>query len=91
MVLRDVDNPKSVNDRFGHQKGDHVPAEIASVIAKRTRSAIAYHDFGLTETITASLGVTAYASGEDLQRFIKRVDDAVYHAQAADRNTVTNV
>jgi diguanylate cyclase (GGDEF)-like protein/PAS domain S-box-containing protein len=38
LVMFDVDHFKEVNDRFGHEAGDHVLAELAGMIRKRIRS-----------------------------------------------------
>jgi len=37
ILLMDVDGFKSINDQFGHAKGDSVLKEIVSLIAKRSR------------------------------------------------------
>src|SRR5216684_5728301 len=37
LLLMDVDGFKSINDQFGHAKGDSVLKEIVSLIAKRSR------------------------------------------------------
>jgi diguanylate cyclase (GGDEF)-like protein/PAS domain S-box-containing protein len=38
LVMFDVDHFKEVNDRFGHEAGDHVLAELVNMIRKRIRS-----------------------------------------------------
>jgi diguanylate cyclase (GGDEF)-like protein/PAS domain S-box-containing protein len=38
LIMLDVDHFKEVNDRFGHEAGDHVLKELAELIRKRIRS-----------------------------------------------------
>ena len=37
VIIFDIDDFKNVNDNFGHQKGDKVIAEVASVLSKNLR------------------------------------------------------
>jgi diguanylate cyclase (GGDEF)-like protein len=39
LILLDVDNFKTINDRFGHPAGDNVLIELAELIVRGTRSA----------------------------------------------------
>jgi diguanylate cyclase (GGDEF)-like protein/PAS domain S-box-containing protein len=63
-------------------------ADGAQQVAENLRAAVADTDFEGPGTLTVSAGVTAYRPGEPLKTFIKRVDDALYAAKAAGRNTV---
>jgi len=38
LIMLDIDHFKAVNDRFGHEAGDRVLAELADLIRKRIRS-----------------------------------------------------
>lgn len=67
------------------------PLESAYRIAEKLRSAIAEHDFALTNpstAITASFGVAEYALEESEAGFFARADKALYDAKAAGRNCV---
>ena len=39
VVLMDIDNSKSINDRFGHLKGDYVLMEVAQILRTCVRGA----------------------------------------------------
>jgi two-component system, cell cycle response regulator len=65
----------------------------AVVVADRLRDAIAREVFMLRPSgeclpITVSIGIAAAARGEDLERVLKRADDALYAAKHAGRNRV---
>jgi len=65
----------------------------AVVVADRLRDAIAHEAFVLRPSgerlpITVSIGIAATARGEELERVLKRADDALYAAKHAGRNRV---
>ncbi len=63
----------------------------AFAIAVRLRKKIASHKFSLHENlaipITVSIGVGQYRVGESIDKFINRIDHALYHAKKKGRNT----
>lgn len=60
----------------------------ATAIAENVRRDIDEHDFGLPAPITVSIGVSQYASADDLASFFARVDAALYAAKQGGRNQV---
>jgi two-component system cell cycle response regulator len=65
----------------------------AVVVADRLRAAIAHEPFVLRDSgeplvVTISIGVAAAGRGEELERVLKRADDALYAAKHAGRNRV---
>ncbi|HTV90898.1 MAG TPA: PleD family two-component system response regulator [Stellaceae bacterium] len=65
----------------------------AVVVADRLRAAIAHEPFVLRDSgerlpVTVSVGIAAASRGEDLERVLKRADDALYAAKHAGRNRV---
>jgi diguanylate cyclase len=71
------------------------PLEGAQVLAEKIRSTIARSrihrqgDHEALQTITISIGVTAYRTGEPVNVFINRADAALYSSKAEGRNRVT--
>jgi two-component system, cell cycle response regulator len=68
-------------------------ATTAVAAAERLRAAIEERRFIVRETatvlrVTASIGVTIVAPGDDCDRALKRADDALYAAKAGGRNRV---
>ncbi|WP_342595743.1 GGDEF domain-containing protein [Salinicola lusitanus] len=119
LILLDLDNFKSVNDRFGHAYGDEVLAKCASLIRRSVRLDDCLFRFGGEEfvlvladieeihavkvaedlraiiasrlgdpscQITTSLGITGLHPTDDVKRWMKRADDALYEAKRGGRN-----
>lgn len=51
MILLDLDNFKKINDRYGHNEGDKVLIQVASVVAQRIRSTDSLFRFGGEEFV----------------------------------------
>jgi diguanylate cyclase (GGDEF)-like protein/PAS domain S-box-containing protein len=66
----------------------HSSASEARVLAERIRLAIAGMDAGRVGTVTASLGVAQFASGDDIDSLIARADAGLYRAKQGGRNRV---
>ena len=60
----------------------------AKNVAEKLRQAIAQQRFGTVNIITASFGVAEFASPDDTESLLKRVDDALYRAKTMGRNRV---
>ncbi|MGJ0486860.1 MAG: diguanylate cyclase [Methylomicrobium sp.] len=60
----------------------------AMQLAETIRQKIQSHDFALSISITASLGVAEYCESQSLEELIKIVDAALYDAKKAGRNLV---
>jgi len=62
--------------------------ESAKVVAEKIRNLIQYHDFGIEQKITISLGVGEYKPNENKDQIIIRVDNALLKAKARGKNKV---
>ncbi|MDY6852349.1 MAG: diguanylate cyclase [Thermodesulfobacteriota bacterium] len=99
-VLREITNVAQNNvrgtDRLCRWGGEEfmvLAAESdvrrARRVAERLRRKIEAFDFtGVPTVLTSSFGVAQYTPGEDLEVFIKRVDEALYKAKQGGRNRV---
>ncbi len=56
--------------------------------AERLRKAVESHIFSFVGHITVSIGVAELKENEDIDNWIKRVDDALYKAKSTNRNRV---
>ncbi len=65
MLLCDVDSFKSVNDRFGHDRGDAVLRDIAYELRKRLRSFELVYRLGGEEFLIVLPGVT-HSEGQEI-------------------------
>ena len=62
----------------------------ACIIAEKLREKIATYQFPYPERITASLGITEYATKDIANDLIKRADKALYNAKERGRNRIGN-
>lgn len=83
------------SDRFGRWGGEEfliilpeLDQELALSVAKKIREAIAQYSFKGVSQITISVGVTVFNENDTNNSILKRVDDALYEAKHAGRNTV---
>ncbi|MGZ3240933.1 MAG: GGDEF domain-containing protein [Burkholderiaceae bacterium] len=63
-------------------------AATLSVIAERLRSLTEQHPFGLKRSLTISVGLATYETGETHENFFKRADAAMLSAKRNGRNRV---
>lgn len=68
MLLCDVDSFKSVNDRYGHDRGDAVLRDIAYELRKRLRSFELVYRLGGEEFLVVLPGVSHAEGGEIAER-----------------------
>lgn len=64
------------------------PASATQLLAERLRGAFQARFGGMRPPLTASIGVTAWLPGDDLESALQRADEALYQAKAAGRNSV---
>ncbi len=62
--------------------------EGAKILAKRTAGSIESYKFDDVGKVTASFGLTEFRPEDDIDRLIKRVDDALYKAKNSGRNLI---
>lgn len=75
VIFMDLDNFKSINDRFGHDEGDRVLKEFAAVLKKHARETDAVGRFGGEEFVVGLLGAPeseAYEKAEELRAAITK-------------------
>ena len=63
-------------------------AANASILAEKLRVSVETFTFPIVGQLTISLGVTEYMNNESEEKFIKRVDSALYEAKESGRNRV---
>lgn len=69
----------------------NTPVNGGAEFAERLRKKIEDTDFKNPETVTVSLGVTAFKTDDTEDSFLKRVDDGLYLAKKNGRNRVRTV
>lgn len=83
------------HDCFARWGGDefimlltHAARESAALFAENCRAEIESMKFGGLEKVTCSFGVTDLREEDDISKFTRRVDDALYKAKSGGRNRV---
>ena len=73
VALMDIDRFKSINDRFGHAKGDEVLKEFVAILERETRATDAFGRYGGEEF----LYVLSCAGADDAHRAMERMREAI--------------
>jgi len=83
------------SDRFGRWGGEEFILVLPELnkeqtlhVADKLREDVASHRFEGVPQVTVSVGATVYSPGDGKKDILKRVDDAMYQAKKAGRNTV---
>lgn len=85
LIFFDIDHFKSINDGFGHEVGDRVLSEIASLVNAAIRESDAFARFGGEEFIIL-VHNNDVKTGKDLAEKIRQV---IEHHRFAEVQTVT--
>jgi len=94
LVLKEIRE----SDRFGRWGGEEfililpeLNKEQALQVAEKLRKDVASHTFKDIPQVTISTGVTLYSPDSTKKSLLKQVDDAMYQAKKAGRNTIKYV
>lgn len=68
LILADIDNFKSINDRFGHEEGDRVLQRCATLLSRKVRSGDALIRWGGEEFLIVLPGCRLEAAQELAER-----------------------
>ncbi|MBF0359073.1 MAG: diguanylate cyclase [Magnetococcales bacterium] len=88
VVMFDIDHFKSVNDTFGHDRGDEVLKEVASVIIDGVRSVDIPVRMGGEEFVTFLVGAPQDSAIEIVERIRQKVSELRFEGAMKDR-TIT--
>ncbi len=78
IAMIDIDHFKRVNDRYGHQMGDRVLRDVASVIKTSLRREDAVGRYGGEEFLVILSGVKLKEATKVLERMLRRVSELKY-------------
>jgi diguanylate cyclase len=84
MLVWDVDNFKSINDKYGHQAGDEALRVIAQSLKQRLRETDFVARYGGEEFVTLLIGANAQQAFKVAEEMRKKVMESVF--QAADQS-----
>ena len=89
LILADIDNFKSINDRFGHQTGDAVIKAVAEAFASSVRDIDLVARLGGEEFAAVLPGTNLMGARRVAERVRKAVEDRTVDAPDGQRVTVT--
>ncbi len=76
LVMFDIDHFKKVNDTYGHQAGDYVLSEIASIIKNCTRAEDVVMRYGGEEFLVGMVGISKTQT-------VKKADEIRLHTKSS--------
>jgi diguanylate cyclase (GGDEF)-like protein len=82
LMMLDLDDFKSVNDRYGHRQGDHILVAFAQALQRNVRSIDAVVRYGGDEFLVVLLETDAEGAGKACERIRKRVVEALERSPA---------
>jgi diguanylate cyclase (GGDEF)-like protein len=85
LVYLDVDDFKSINDRFGHEEGDHVLRTVGSVLLRLVRSVDTVGRIGGDEFVVLAPETDA----QSVQSLVQRIRAEIAGIRADDGQAVT--
>lgn len=85
LLMADIDHFKNINDRFGHAFGDQALAASHRLSQMLKESPVRAADAKVRMTV--SIGVLGLDPEQDLPALMRQLDDHLYQAKAAGRNT----
>ena len=77
LMMLDLDDFKTINDRFGHRHGDQILVAFAQTLQRNVRSIDAVVRYGGDEFLVVLLETDAEGAGKACQRIRKRVVEAL--------------
>ena len=80
LLVADIDHFKSVNDKYGHQVGDHVLVEVADCLRKGLRSYDVASRYGGEEFVLILPATPAEAGIEVAERLRRSVENMILEA-----------
>jgi two-component system, cell cycle response regulator len=83
VVLFDLDHFKQINDRFGHQAGDQVLREAATLLRAEMAPGDRLARWGGEEFVALVSRYDRQTVTADVQRMLQRLADHAFHAPAA--------
>ncbi|WP_372882452.1 diguanylate cyclase [Psychromonas sp.] len=91
-ILRDNIRSSDIAGRWGGEEFMIICPETelqgAQQFAEKIRKIIELHEFSAIDGMTSSFGVAAFRNGDDIDRIMKRADQALYRAKNNGRNRV---
>jgi len=91
-IIKDIIREADVFARYGGDEfiilTPNTDLKEAGQLAERLRKEVAESEFDQIGSVTCSFGVTEFGSDDDIDSFIKKVDDALYKSKEKGRNKV---
>jgi diguanylate cyclase (GGDEF)-like protein/PAS domain S-box-containing protein len=81
LIMFDIDHFKQINDGYGHQIGDAVLSELASLVKKNIRSYDFIARFGGEEFMIISNNISLKGAIEFAEKLRKKIEDAEFSSK----------
>ena len=83
LIILDLDNLKTINDKLGHSEGDRILIDLANLIVHATRRSDEVFRYGGDEFVILVSSVNAHGLAEVCRNLLKKINQTIHYNNTA--------